>query len=60
MEAERYNRVSQLPFVCAQCGNELVLTASGHQFCVNRLCKDGFDAKPDWRFVTLLNLLNEH
>jgi hypothetical protein len=31
---------------CAVCGNELNLTPSGHYFCANRCCKDGFDVTP--------------
>jgi hypothetical protein len=32
-----------LRIVCAECGEELVLSPSGHQLCANRLCRDGFD-----------------
>ena len=32
-----------LPFFCIQCGDEFVLSPSGHQLCANRLCRDGFD-----------------
>ena len=59
MEARAYNRPSGPPFVCAGCGDELVLTSSGHQFCANRWCKDGFDVRPDWRLVTMLDLIEE-
>jgi hypothetical protein len=32
-----------LPFFCLECGDEFVLSPSGHQLCANRLCRDGFD-----------------
>ena len=34
-----------LPFFCAECGDEFVLSPSGHPFCANRLCRDGFDVR---------------
>lgn len=46
-------------FICAGCGDELVLTSSGHQFCANRWCKEGFDVRPDWRMTVLIELLTE-
>ena len=49
MEAE--NRGPRLPAVCAECGDELVLSRSGHQFYANHLwCRDGFNVRPDWQF----------
>ena len=48
MEVEEYYRGPRLPDVCAECEDELGLSRSGHQFCTNRLCKDGFDVRPDW------------
>jgi hypothetical protein len=41
MEAEKRYRGPRLPVVCAECEDELDLSRSGHQFCTNRLCKDG-------------------
>jgi hypothetical protein len=38
----------RLPVVCAECEDELSLSRSGHQFCTNHLCRDGFDVRPDW------------
>ena len=34
-----------LPFFCLECGDEFVLSPSGHQFCANHLCRDGFDVR---------------
>ena len=34
-----------LPFFCIECGDEFVLSPSGHQLCANRLCRDGFDVR---------------
>jgi hypothetical protein len=31
---------------CAECGDELALSPSGHPLCANRLCRDGFDLSP--------------
>jgi len=59
MAAKEHNRRRQLPFICAECGEELVLSSSGHYFCANRLCKDGFDVRPDWRLMTQINLLSD-
>jgi hypothetical protein len=59
MEAWEYDREPRLPFVCAECGDELVLTSSGHQFCANRCCRDGFEVRPDWRLVSAVELLVE-
>jgi len=56
MEAKERDRRKRLPIACAECGDELVLTPSGHYLCVNRLCKDGFDVKLNWQLSTLLDL----
>ena len=56
MEAEKHYRGPRLPAVCAECEDEFGLSRSGHQFCTNRLCKDGFDVRLDWRFMPLPNL----
>jgi hypothetical protein len=32
------------------------LTPSGHYFCANRRCKDGFDVTPKRKLKKLLNL----
>jgi len=38
-----------LPSVCAECGAELMLTPSGHHFCADPTCTDGFGvARPTW------------
>ena len=55
MEVEEYYRGPRLPDVCAECEDELGLSRSGHQFCTNHLCKDGFDVRPNWRFMPLLD-----
>jgi hypothetical protein len=59
MQAENHDRRPQLPFVCAECSHELVLTSSGHQFCANRWCKEGFEVMPDWRMMTVVELFTE-
>ena len=59
MEAEKHYRGPRLPAVCAECEDELGLSRSGHQFCTNRLCKDGFDVRPDWRFMPLPNIVTK-
>jgi hypothetical protein len=41
---------------CAECGDELNLTSSGHYFCANRHCKDGFDVTSKGKPKKLLNL----
>jgi len=41
---------------CAECGDELNLTPSGHYFCANRRCKDGFDVTPKRKLKKLRNL----
>ena len=56
MEAEKRCRGPRLPVVYAECEDELDLSQSGHQFYTNRLCKDGFDVRLDWRFMPLPNL----
>jgi hypothetical protein len=55
MEVEEYYRELRLPDVCAECEDELGLSRSVHQFCTNHLRKDGFDVRPDWRFMPLPN-----
>jgi hypothetical protein len=59
MGAEERYRGPRLSDVCAECGNELVLSRSGHQFCANGLCREGFDIRPDWRLMPLLELATE-
>lgn len=59
MEAEERRRRPRLSDVCAECGNELGLSRSGHQFCANRLCKEGFDIRPDWQLMPLPGLVTE-
>lgn len=45
MDLDEYTIVPWLPIVCAECGDELVLSPSGHELCANRLCKEGFDVR---------------
>ena len=59
LDVEEHNRVSRLLTVCAECGDDLVLSRSGHHLCANRRCKDGFDVRPDLRLMTLVSLLTE-
>jgi len=33
---------ARLPDICAGCGAELMLTPSGHPFCADPSCTDGF------------------
>jgi hypothetical protein len=33
---------ARLPDICAGCGAELMLTPSGHPFCADPTCTDGF------------------
>ena len=58
MEVEEYNIWPQVPAVCAECGDDLVLSRSGHHFCANQLCRDGFDIRPDWRLVPPVDVRN--
>jgi hypothetical protein len=53
MEAEKHYQRQRPRAICAECGDELVLSRSGHRFCANHLCKEGFDIKPDWRAMPL-------
>jgi hypothetical protein len=39
------NDCPRLPDVCAECGAELMLTPSGHHFCADPTCIDGFGVK---------------
>ena len=59
MEAEKHYRGPRLPAVCAECEDEFGLSRSGHQFCTNRLCKDGFDVRPAWRFMPPPNIVTK-
>jgi hypothetical protein len=40
-----------LSIVCIECGEELVLSPSGHQLCGNPQCRDGFDVTLISQFV---------
>jgi hypothetical protein len=53
MEAEEHDAGLRPIFVCAGCGDELILTLSGHKLCANRRCEEGFDVGPDRRMVAL-------
>ncbi|HEY6701811.1 MAG TPA: hypothetical protein VI137_13540 [Pseudolabrys sp.] len=45
-----------LPHVCAECGAELMLTPSGHHFCADPSCTEGFGvAAPVWRFYRIID-----
>ena len=43
MRTEKTDQTLRLPFVCKACGEVFALSPSGHQFCANGSCKDGFD-----------------
>ena len=43
MDLDEHTIALWLRILCAECGDELVLSPSGHQLCANRLCRDGFD-----------------
>ena len=47
---------SPLLHVCAECGAELMLTPSGHHFCADPNCTEGFGvAGPVWQLYRLLD-----
>jgi len=48
VDLDEHTILPWLQIVCLECGEELILSPSGHQLCANRLCRDGFD-------VTLLS-----
>lgn len=52
VDLDEHTIVPWLPTVCAECGDELVLSRSGHQLCANRLCKEGFDVRLMSQFAT--------
>ena len=52
VDLDEFTIVPWLPMVCAECGDELVLSRSGHQLCANRLCKEGFDVRVVPQFAT--------
>jgi hypothetical protein len=52
VDLDEFTIVPWLPMVCAECGDELVLSPSGHQLCANRLCKEGFDVRVVSQFAT--------
>ena len=52
VDLDEHTIVPWLPIVCAECGDELVLSPSGHQLCANRLCKEGFDVRLMSQFAT--------
>jgi hypothetical protein len=52
VDLDEHTIVPWLPIVCAECGDELVLSPSGHQLCANRLCKEGFDVRVVSQFAT--------
>ena len=52
VDLDEFTIVPWLPIVCAECGDELVLSPSGHQLCANRLCKEGFDVRVVSQFAT--------
>jgi len=51
VEIDEHTILPWLPIVCAECGDELVFSPSGHQLCANRLCRDGFDVKAVSQFA---------
>lgn len=45
-----------LPHVCAECGAELMLTPSGHHFCADPTCTEGFGvAGPVYRLYRIID-----
>ena len=47
---------SRLPDLCAECGAELMLTPSGHPFCGDPGCTEGFGvSNPTWQLYRLLD-----
>lgn len=52
VDLDEHTIVPWLPIVCAECGDELVLSPSGHQLCANRLCREGFDVRLMSQFAT--------
>jgi hypothetical protein len=52
VDLDEHTIVPWLAIVCAECGDELVLSPSGHQLCVNQLCKEGFDVRLVAQFAT--------
>jgi hypothetical protein len=50
------NDSPRLPDICAECGAELMLTPSGHHFCADPTCTDGFSlARPTWLLYHLFD-----
>jgi hypothetical protein len=46
----------RLPDLCAECGAELMLTPSGHPFCADPACTEGFGvSNPAWQLYKLLD-----
>jgi hypothetical protein len=52
VELDEDTIVPWLSVICAECGDELALSPSGHQLCANPLCKDGFDVRLVSRLAT--------
>jgi hypothetical protein len=52
-----YDGLLRLPDLCAECGAELMLTPSGHPFCADPACTEGFSvaANPAWQLYKLLD-----
>jgi hypothetical protein len=45
-----------LPAVCDLCGSELILSPSGHQFCIYPPCTNGFDVTRDFGLMQKLGV----
>jgi hypothetical protein len=56
MDLEKQTDVSRPIRVCAECHDDLILSRSGHHFCVNRFCKDGFDVGRDLRLKAIVRV----
>jgi hypothetical protein len=52
VELDEDTIVSWLSVVCAECGDELVVSPSGRQLCANCPCKEGFDVRVVSQFAT--------
>ena len=52
-----YDVLPRLPDLCAECGAELMLTPSGHPFCADPTCTEGFGVSnnPAWQLYKLLD-----
>jgi hypothetical protein len=45
VDLDEHRLAQWLRIVCAECGDDLILSPSGHQLCANRICREGFDVR---------------